>query len=197
MYATFPLFNTHLDLAHKQWRSIISPGDIVIDATCGNGHDSSILASLALTDSSGSLIAIDLQEEALLRARAKLAGELSPQQLKRVEFHLGCHSSFPEHIHTETVKLIAYNLGYLPGGDKSLTTTANTSIQSILHGMELVEKGGLISIACYPGHGAGKIEEEEILKFSNRLDPRTWSSSHIRWMNRRCSPTLLLLQKCI
>ncbi|MCE2982425.1 MAG: rRNA methyltransferase, partial [Parachlamydia sp.] len=39
MHARYPLFQSHLDLAHAYWDKLIRPGHIVIDATCGNGHD--------------------------------------------------------------------------------------------------------------------------------------------------------------
>lgn len=197
MYARYPLFHSHLDLAHKQWQLIVRPGDIVIDATCGNGHDSLVLARLALTEESGSLIAIDLQQEAIDAAKERLARELTSAQFSRVEFHIGCHSSFPGHLIPSTVKLAAYNLGYLPGGDKKVTTLSQSTLMSIQNAMELIQDGGLISIACYPGHSAGKVEEGDILNFLEGLDPKGWSACHMRWMNRKNSPSLVLLQKPI
>ena len=32
--------------AHHIWKEVVSAGDIVIDATCGNGHDTIYLARL-------------------------------------------------------------------------------------------------------------------------------------------------------
>jgi hypothetical protein len=40
---------------------VVKPGDVVVDATCGNGADSLALAHLALTDQSGKLYCIDIQ----------------------------------------------------------------------------------------------------------------------------------------
>lgn len=46
---------------------VVKPGDVVIDATCGNGADSMALAQLALTDQSGRLYCIDIQVTKLLQ----------------------------------------------------------------------------------------------------------------------------------
>lgn len=40
----FSLRHFHLGLSHLLWRQFIKPGDVVVDATCGNGHDSLALA---------------------------------------------------------------------------------------------------------------------------------------------------------
>jgi hypothetical protein len=59
MRPTFPLFNTPIDLAHHFWKKLLQEKDIVIDATCGNGKDSLVLAKL-LHPLNGSLLCIDL-----------------------------------------------------------------------------------------------------------------------------------------
>ena len=38
---------SHLTLAHALWRSTVRPGDVVVDATAGRGHDTAVLAELA------------------------------------------------------------------------------------------------------------------------------------------------------
>ena len=53
-------FQSHLDLAHTYWKSLVQAGDTVIDATCGNGQDTLFLAKLCLNDQQGLLYAIDI-----------------------------------------------------------------------------------------------------------------------------------------
>ena len=72
------------------------------------------------------------------------------------------HTTFPEEIKSGTVRLIVYNLGYLPGSDKALTTKVETTLESINHAQRLIMEGGVISVTCYPGHPEGKKEEEEL-----------------------------------
>lgn len=192
MRAQSPLFQSHLDAAHEQWQKLIQPGDIAIDATCGNGHDTLLLAQLNCE----TVHAIDIQESAIQNTRQRLQTHLPKEKIDKVHFYLRCHSKFPEMIAAESVKLIVYNLGYLPGGNKENTTKATTTLQSIQEAQRLLVKGGAISITCYPGHAEGKREEEMILNYLSALNPCEWSSTQLRWINRHKGPSLLFLARC-
>lgn len=178
-------------IANFCWAELVSPEDIVIDATCGNGHDTLILAQL----NPKQLYTLDIQQQALDNARKRLQEALSSAQLGAIHFHLGCHSSFPSEILPNSVKLVVYNLGYLPGGDKSVTTQTETTLKSIQEAMRLLLPGGLVSITCYPGHAEGKREEDELLAFATGLPKELWSCSHHRTINRNQAPSLLLIRK--
>ncbi len=192
--ARFPLFQSHLDLAHEYWRRIVKPGDTVIDATCGNGVDTLMLAQLALNEASGSLYVFDIQAEALAQTRQRLK-HLTPQEQERVVILHQCHSKFPESIANGTVRLIVYNLGYLPGGDKAVTTCMETTLQSISRALPLLCSGGCLSITVYPGHVQGAEEERGLLPMLQALDPKLWSCCCHRWINRGdTSPGLILVQ---
>jgi len=190
-----PLFNKHLDLSKQYFERLLKPGDIVIDATCGNGHDSLFLASLILNKDRGFLYTCDIQEEALTSAKNNFHGKIAPQLMQRIQFLHICHSQFPEEIKPQSVKLIVYNLGYLPGGDKNLTTKTDTTLKSITQALELITPGGAISITCYPGHQEGAIEEHAILELASHLNKNVWNCCFHRFVNRPKSPSLLLLQK--
>ena len=192
----FPLLQSHLDLAHSYWKSILHPGDSVIDATCGNGYDTLLLAQLSLShERRGSLVAIDMQHDAIESTKNRLATSLHPDLLELVSFKNQCHSIFPKEIKPETIQLIVYNLGYLPGGNKTLTTLTETTIQSITQALTLIKIGGAISMTCYPGHSEGVVEENAILEFASKLNPKEWSCCHHQWINRHQSPTLLFIQR--
>jgi hypothetical protein len=191
----FPLFNSHLDLAHRYWREVLSPGDIAIDATCGNGHDTLVISQLALTEGSGALWALDIQSEALTNSRSLLERNLPEKLLKRVFFKQACHSLLPAELAESSVKLIVYNLGYRPGGDKAVTTQTETTLKSLQSAEKLLSEGGVISITCYPGHSEGAREESILVSYAAQLPPSLWSCCHHRWLNRRSAPSLLLIQK--
>ena len=195
MRTQFSLFQTHLDLTTHYWKELIKPGDIVIDATCGNGKDTLKLALLALQEAQGLLYACDIQKEAIAQTQHYLTGHLSAQQLLRIQFILGCHSQFPKEIQTETVKLIVYNLGYLPKGNKAFTTKMNTTLQSLNQARKLVMPGGVISITCYPGHAEGFVEEQELIKELKHWSPEEWSCCYHQWLNRTQAPSLLVIQR--
>ncbi|MCE5319058.1 MAG: class I SAM-dependent methyltransferase [Parachlamydia sp.] len=187
----YPLFRSHLDLAHTYWKKLVQPGDILIDATCGNGHDTLTLARLHPR----LLYAIDIQPTALESAHKRLDQELSSSLLSSIKFIEGSHAQFPPQITPASVKLLVYNLGYLPGGDKATTTQSSTTLESVAKALELVVPGGAISITCYPGHEEGAREEAALLSFAEQLDKQVWSCCHHRWINRKQAPSLLLLQK--
>lgn len=194
----FKLFQTPLDLAHAYWKQLLSGGDHAIDATCGNGYDTLFLSQLVLDNKhTGRVIGLDAQQQAIEKTEMLLKEKLPQAQLNNIFLYNQCHSSFPVSIEKESISLIVYNLGYLPGGNKTLTTTGSTTLLSLKAALSLIKAGGAISITCYPGHDAGKPEEEMALNFAASLDPQEWSSCHHRWMNRKNGPSLILIQKSL
>ena len=83
------MIQSHLKLAHHYWNTFLKPGDHAIDATCGNGHDSLALAQMILTHDCGSLLCIDLQEEALAASKELLKKKLSSSHFKKIYYYLG------------------------------------------------------------------------------------------------------------
>lgn len=193
MKKQYPLFQSHLDLAHDYWKRILKPGDLAIDATCGNGHDTFFLAELGILDK---LYSYDIQSNALKNASLKL--ESLPLEIRqKVTFVHQSHQSFLSEIHNSSIKLIVYNLGFLPGGDKNVTTQLESTMQSIQSAMAILAAGGLISVTCYSGHEEGAKEEQALRSYLSALSPMEWSYSHQFWYNRRMAPSLILLQKAL
>ncbi len=191
----FPLFQSHLDLAHDYWKRLLRIGDTVIDATCGNGHDTLALANLCVNDSCGTLYAIDKQSNAIASTRQLLQSHLTPGHLHRIHLIQGCHSRFPDTLTPQSVKLIVYNLGYLPGGNKTITTETATTLASVQHALSLLMPGGCLSITLYPGHAEGEVEQQQLIPLLRQLDATKWNCCHHQWINRRAgSPSLLLVQ---
>lgn len=174
-----------LKMGHSIWKEHLKRGDQAIDATCGNGHDALFLSKLNLSH----LYVFDIQEKALTATKERVGNR------QDISYHLGCHSFF-EGVESP-VDLIVYNLGYLPGGDKTLTTRVETTLQSVEKGLSLLSPEGLMSLTLYPGHPEGKREEEALLTFSATLSPRNFQVSHHRLLNRSNAPSLLLIRKTI
>jgi tRNA G10 N-methylase Trm11 len=184
MQRQFPLFQSHIDLAHSYWHRLVKPGDLVIDATCGNGKDALFLAGLL----AARIICLDIQQKAVDSSKELL------KEYNHISFHTQCHSTFPEEIESESVKLIVYNLGYLPGGDKTRTTQSRTTIESLSKALKLIQPGGAVSVTCYPGHPEGAVEEEKILSWSENLAQDKWNVCFHHFSNRKQSPSLLIIQ---
>lgn len=186
MREVFPLFSNPIDLSHDLWARVLQPNDLAIDATCGNGKDTLQLAQLKAR-----VVAMDTQLEAIVKTRKVLEEN---NAMENVTLLHRSHETFPENIIEGTVKLIVYNLGYLPGGNKSYTTLTSSTLKSLKNALPLLTKGGLISITCYPGHPEGEEELKALLSFASKLNPKQWCATHQIWVNRNLSPTLLLLQ---
>lgn len=193
MHRNFTLFQSHLDLAQSYWADLLQRGDWAIDATCGSGHDTLKLAQLVREE--GGVIGIDLQEEAIAKTRGLLEGSLPFDALSRIHLYTQSHCHFPQVAAEKPIKLIVYNLGYLPGGDKQLTTMAQTTLESVSKALNLLQPGGACSITCYPGHAEGAVEERALLEMAATLPPSLWNVCYHAFPNRQRSPSLILIQK--
>ncbi|MCX6990722.1 MAG: class I SAM-dependent methyltransferase [Chlamydiae bacterium] len=190
----FPLFSSPIQLAHMLWEKLLGKDDMVIDATMGNGKDTLKLAQILSNCGSGRVIALDIQPKALENTLSLLRENI-PEFLQNIELLLTSHENFPSQILPGSVKLIVYNLGYLPGADKELTTQTGTTLLSIENALKLIAPGGALSITCYPGHAEGQKEHEAIKAFVKDRDLREYCVSEHTWPSRNLSPILLLIQK--
>lgn len=166
----------------------VSPGDLCIDATMGNGHDTEFLCQLV--GETGHVLAFDIQEQAIKHTKDRLtkAGLLS-----RAELILQGHEHLIEHAAPESVSCIVFNFGYLPGGDHALATRAETSIQAIHQALSLLKKGGLLSLCIYSGGDSGFEERDAILAELQNLDPKRYLVIRSDYYNRRNNPPIPVL----
>lgn len=177
----------HLYLAKKYWKEHLKPESLVIDATLGNGHDTLFLSELV-----SEIYAIDIQKCAIESAKKHLLEK--NVSLDKIHFIEGSHedlSSLP------TADLVIYNLGYLPGGDKSITTKTNSSLLSVKSALKRLRPKGAISIMCYPGHLEGEKEEEALMRFLETLDSQEFQVCHHRFVNRPKSASLFWITSSI
>lgn len=183
----------HLSLAHELWRPQFKQGASFIDATAGNGHDALCIAREALTFPGTHLTCIDIQEKALKATQKRLAEHLSIPILSKITYVHASHETLPT---TPTPpSLIIYNLGYLPGADKSLTTTASSTLSSLKQALQILAPGGLISLTFYPGHDEGKCEYHLILPFLKKLPPLQFTLSSPFISDIEHAPKLYIISK--
>lgn len=164
----------------------LHPGDTVIDATCGNGHDTAALAKMG----AGKIYAFDIQEEAIQNTRETLIKESIP--LDNVRLILDSHANMCKYIE-EKVQVIVFNLGYLPTADKTVTTLHHSTIAAVQESMKLLKKDGLICITMYSGHPGGQEEKKALLEFAENLDSQIWHTAYLNLKNQRKNPPEILL----
>ena len=170
----------HLFLAKELWKNFLQFSDIAIDATCGNGNDTLFLAGLC------TVIGIDIQPVAIQSTADLLERHGKKALLQRLS-----HEHLDQLPLPHPPKLIVYNLGYLPRGDKTLTTKVETTLASVKKGLDLLAPAGALSITCYPGHEEGAKEEKKLLEWATQLGSDRYLVCHHTWLNRKGAPSLL------
>lgn len=185
----------HLNVAHNWLGQFIQPGMRLLDATCGNGHDSLFLAKnlFSTQNLNSKLICIDIQEQAVNSTKEKL---LSFTNLDKVQVLLHSHSQLID-LNLQPLDCVIYNLGYLPGSDKQITTQVMSTLKSIQQSMDLLKNGGAISLMCYPGHEEGLREYRAICEFLQSFDSSKWGVCLHEWINRKHSPAWILIEKSL
>ena len=90
----------------------------------------------------------------------------------------------------ESADVICFNLGYLPGGNHQIATKARTSVPAIKKGLEILKKGGMMSLCIYSGGDTGYEEKEAILRFLKELPSREYTVIANEYYNRRNDPPM-------
>jgi len=168
----------------------IRKGGAVVDFTMGNGHDTEYL-SLAVGEE-GKVYAFDIQEDALKNTEKLLCEKGCPKNYTLI---LDSHSNVKKYVN-EKICAGVFNLGYLPGsGRKELTTKRETTLEAIEAAISLLEDGGGLLIAVYPGHEEGRIEGELIAEMLSPLSRKEYCASRFNLMNSPTSPYFYLVEK--
>jgi predicted methyltransferase len=178
------------EMAHLLMRQVLKPGDWVVDATVGNGHDTLLLAQLV--GPSGRVFGFDVQAAALTEASRRVAG------LPHVSlFHAG-HEQLAAHLPAEAkgrLAAVMFNLGYLPGGNKAILTRRETTLAALDQVLDYLAVGGQITLVVYPGHTGGTDEAAAVRGWAE-LRPGAFTTAHYARLNARDpAPDLLLIER--
>lgn len=166
----------------------IKPGDLCIDATMGNGHDTLFLSQL--TGSQGNVLAFDIQQTALDSTRQRLTSHQAPDNVRLI---LDSHSHMENYAQPGTISCIVFNFGYLPSGDHTIATRSETSIPAISQGLTLLKKGGLMSLCIYSGGDSGFSERDALLEYLKTLDTKKYLVILSSYYNRPNNPPIPVL----
>ncbi|MDB0439785.1 class I SAM-dependent methyltransferase [Clostridioides difficile] len=167
--------------------NIINKGDIVIDATMGNGYDTKYLAEKVGEE--GFVYAFDIQEEALKSTRKKLEKE---GYIDRVKLILDGHENINKYV-KEEVSCVLFNLGYLPRAKHLIITKPETTLKAISHSLDILKENGIISIAIYTGHDGGQEEKDCIYNYVNNLNQDEFNVLESKFLNQVNNPPQLIL----
>ena len=174
-------------LAHDYWAEHIKPGDICVDATAGRGKDTLLLCRLVGKE--GKVYAFDIQEEALRSTKAELSSAGEDATLI-----LDSHANLKNYV--SSAKCVVFNFGYLPGGDHTIGTKAESSIAAIRAALDIIEPDGFVSLCIYYGGDSGFDEKNALMDFLKSLDFRTYTVMVHNFYNRpNCPPIFAVIEK--
>lgn len=188
--------------SHQLLCEVLEHGDLAVDLTAGTGQDTQLLAEAVGIE--GQVVAFDLQPEALQQTAQRLQQhdfivKNAPDDSKLpracgVYLVHACHSSVNKII-TPPVKAIIANLGYLPGGDKSLVTRPETTVAALRQSLELLAPGGRLAVTVYPAHEGGEEEGHEVNAIFCNLSRENWLVLSLRAANCDEAPYLLVAER--
>lgn len=185
-----PTYLPLTEIAHGEVRKVLGAGDLALDATCGNGHDTLFLARLVGPE--GTVWAIDRQAEAVARVRARLDAE----SITHVRLLEGCHSRMSAILPADAVGRVGavmFNLGYLPSGDHAVVTASATTIPALAAAATLLRSGGVLSVLAYTGHPGGEEEAEAVRTWTDGLSPDEFTTEILAPGDPRSRPPVLFL----
>lgn len=175
-----------LTFARQLIEGRLKNGGRALDGTAGNGRDTLFLAQLA--GGSGKVWAFDIQAQAL----SNTAGLLRENGVEgQVELIAANHADLADYVR-EPLDAAMFNFGYLPGGDKTVTTKADSSVRAMQAAAALLAEGGLLTAVVYSGHPTGRAEAAAIEQWAAALPQEQYQVLHYRFTNQRNHPPQLL-----
>lgn len=174
---------------HKQFiLTHLREGDVCADFTMGNGHDTEFLSRTV--GERGRVYAFDIQKQAVESTAARLVEVGCPQNYTLI---CDSHSNAGNYIH-EPIKAGMFNLGWLPGGDKSITTMRATTMPAIETAISLMDTDAVLTVAVYPGHPEGDAEGKMLEEYFETLSRFKLCITKIKIVNSPTSPYFFLIE---
>lgn len=161
----------------------VQPGDIAVDATAGNGHDTHFLAGL--TGNSGKVYAFDIQTQAIEATKQRV------ENFPHVELICDSHAKIEQYV-SEPIAAAVFNLGYLPKGDHSIITKAASTLQAIGQCLERLKVNGLVLVVIYSGHDGGSEERDAVMDYVKQLPQTRYDVMKYEFINQQHSPPFLV-----
>lgn len=183
-----------IELAHGFVARAMGSGGVAVDATAGNGNDTVFLAQLVGAE--GRVFAFDVQEAAIRSTAEKL---VSASLADRVTLVHDSHANMLKYVLGDVngdvhgpVRAVMFNLGYLPRGDKSVITRADSTLAALEASLSLLAPGGIIVAVLYVGHPGGQEEADAVMDWSEELDPKRYQVFRYDLVNVKTNPPFLL-----
>lgn len=179
-----------LEFAHSLVQEALGPGDVAVDATVGNGHDTVVLCRAVGND--GSVFGFDVQAAAIDETNRRLEGLSVGPDVDL--FNVG-HEHMTDYLPPDVrghVGAITFNLGYLPGSGSSLTTGPETTIPALRAAVDVLRPGGVVTVVMYTGHEGGPDEADAVDCWARELPQQDVHALSYEFVNQKNDPPRLV-----
>lgn len=180
-----------LHFAKRCCARALAHGELAVDATTGNGHDTVFLAQTVGAE--GHVYGFDVQETAIVRTRHRLSEAAVASRATLIQ---AGHETMDRHLPAEAqgqVGAIMFNLGYLPGSDKTRITRAATTVKALDRAAPYLKSDGVITVVQYIGHEGGREEAQAVDAWAEALDQTQYQALRYRFVNQQNDPPRLLV----
>lgn len=175
--------NSLTALVHDLLSVLITKDDTIIDMTLGNGFDTLFISSLAKK-----VYSFDIQLEAINSSKTIL------EKIDNVTLIHDSHVNILSYV--ESFKGAIYNLGYLPKGDKKITTNAKSTIQSLQTVLNNINPDGFVLMTVYRGHEEGFYEHKELSNYLKTLQTNQYQIITFNLFNDKdTNPYVIYIKK--
>lgn len=175
-----------LQYAQFLLKETVESGDIVVDATAGNGYDTTFLAQLV--GENGHVFAFDVQQQAIDSTNKRLT---EAGMADRVSTILDGHQNVAQYVQ-KPISAAIFNLGYLPGSEHQIITKPNTTLQAIESLLKLLKVGGMIVLVIYYGHEGGKEERDQVIEYVSSLPQKKVHVLRYEFINQKNDPPFVI-----
>lgn len=182
------IYENAVTYVHRILRDVVEPGSVVVDATIGNGWDTALMATLVGDE--GVVYGFDIQPIALEVTKTRLTGVTADVRLMLIGHEEMLKTVDAEH-HGK-VRAVTFNLGYLPGGDRDITTHVETTKSAIEQARQLLGPGGVITIVCYK-HAEGQRELDSVRTLLSEWPQEACTCTETKFLNQIGNPPVVFV----
>lgn len=181
-----------IQLAHQRIAEVVQPGDLVVDGTVGNGHDTLFLAQAV--GPQGWVLGFDIQTQAIEKTQNRLREHNCHSHVCLLnQSHAELETAIQQVTPPRRFSAAMFNLGYLPGSPKTIITEITSTIQALQTALTHLVINGRISVLLYTGHLGGREETEAVKDWAHQLEKNQVTCELIIPEAKSASPPELLI----
>lgn len=182
------MYNNAVTYVQQLLASTLAEGDVVIDATMGNGKDTAFMAECV--GATGVVYGFDIQQVAIDVTQTRVKGAKADVRLL-LQSHEHMLEAIDAH-HIGRVAAITFNLGYLPGGDRTITTLAQTTLNGLEQARMALSATGVMTVVCYR-HAEGIAELDAVRLSLSQWAQQRYTVIEVDFINQVHNPPVVFV----